>query len=216
MLRGILDMYGIIYKAQCIENGKCYYGQTIYDLKDRIKGHKYVIKNPKDKFHYALRKHGFANFEWSIVDHAKNREELDIAEKFWISSQGTINFGYNTRVGGSSGKLTNRVSMSEETKRKISKALTGRTRTQEHRDNIGASQKGKKHSYEHNLHIAMSTTKLTAKQVREILIALNKGELQKDLAERYQVSPPLISYIKSGKHWSLRKNKILKEKRINV
>jgi len=143
----------IIYKSTNLINGKVYIGQSIKTLPKRISGHKATSKKPKIFFHYAIKKYGFENFNWTIIDQAYNREELDDKEIFWIDFYDSRNKdkGYNINEGG------NHSLVSEETKIKISENA-------KHNDNYGMKNKhhsedvvnmlkvihlGKKHSKEY-------------------------------------------------------------------
>ena len=77
----------IIYKATNLINGKVYIGQTKKELKRRISEHKSELKlNGRNQLFYnALRKHGWYNFEWTIIDTANSREELNEKEIYWIN-----------------------------------------------------------------------------------------------------------------------------------
>ncbi len=100
-------MYGIIYKATNTLNNKVYIGQTTQDLNSRISSHKHRAKYELDihtHFINALRKYGFENFIWEIIDQAENQNELDDKEKYWIQYYDSINTGYNIQEGGSSMK----------------------------------------------------------------------------------------------------------------
>lgn len=55
-------MYGVIYKATNILNGKCYVGQTTRHLIKRIRGH--CTSDANYYFSRALRKYGEDNFAW--------------------------------------------------------------------------------------------------------------------------------------------------------
>ena len=122
-------MFGIIYKATCVENGKPYVGQTIGSLPTRIRRHFAESKrNTQYPFHRALRKYGEDAWLWEQIDTAETAEELNEKEKYWITtlrSMSTEN-GYNCVEGGQHGHHL----------------------TQEVRDKISAAHKGKKHTEE--------------------------------------------------------------------
>jgi group I intron endonuclease len=108
-----IEKCGFIYKATNLINGKIYVGQTTKSLKVRIKSHYDSHKTPKIIFHKALKKYGFENFEWCVIDSANSQNELDIKEKFWIEFYQTYigykhSNGYNATTGGKSGfRFTN-------------------------------------------------------------------------------------------------------------
>lgn len=89
--------------------------------------------------------------------------------------------------------------LSDEHKRKISEGGKGRVVTEETRSKISNSQKGKarktfgeKHGY----------SKLTEKDVIEIKEMLLKGEFQKEIAKKFNVSRTNITSINNGHTWS--------------
>lgn len=91
----------IIYKAINKYNDKVYIGQTIYSLEDRKRGHFERYKGETHtKFYDALRKYGWDNFNWSVIDTAKNLIELNKKEIYWINFYGSVNNGYNMAPGG--------------------------------------------------------------------------------------------------------------------
>ena len=97
------EYYGIIYEAINKINGKKYIGQTKNDLIIRQRQHfSDSSKNDNLHFHNAIRKYGRENFEWHIIDHSSNEEELDLKEIFWIEFLKTYDekFGYNMTFGG--------------------------------------------------------------------------------------------------------------------
>lgn len=100
-------VYGIIYKIKNIENGKIYIGQTIHSLGHRRWKHKNKSKTKRNYFYDSIRKYGWENFEWSIIDQAYSREEIDEKEKDWIWFYNSTEkeHGYNNSVGGRSRTL---------------------------------------------------------------------------------------------------------------
>ena len=100
----------IIYKATNKLTKKIYIGQTSKTLKERKIAHKNSAKfGSKYHFHNAIRKYGFAVFEWKILEKdIKNKNELDILEIKYIRKFNSIKNGYNISTGGGGGDtLTN-------------------------------------------------------------------------------------------------------------
>lgn len=102
---------GIIYKATCLINRKCYIGKT-NNLKERIIYHKKCSKSKNKKFknilfYKAIRKYGFDNFKWEILKECDTLEILNLLETFMIMvhhshiSEG----GYNMTWGGDGGDI---------------------------------------------------------------------------------------------------------------
>lgn len=111
----------IIYKITNTINSKIYIGQTIKKLSERIHGHLADVKrNRNTKIARAIRKYGFENFNFEVIDYALFQEQLNELEKKYIKlfNSNTNQFGYNLLSGGNQGGKH-----SEETKLKISKKL---------------------------------------------------------------------------------------------
>jgi hypothetical protein len=93
----------IIYKAS-FPNRKCYIGKTIKTLNERKHGHKYSSLKVKSKFlfHKAIRKYGWDDIVWSIVENNINDVNLlNDRETYWIKKLNTISpHGYNICLGG--------------------------------------------------------------------------------------------------------------------
>lgn len=110
-------MYGIIYCATNLINGKKYIGQTIQTLDQRRQQHLHKAQQKNYHFYNAIIKYGIDGFSWGALDEGKNQQELDSKEKYWISLFEVCDRakGYNIREGGSRGAIA------EETKVKMRK-----------------------------------------------------------------------------------------------
>jgi len=156
--------YGIIYKATS-PTSKVYIGQTTQSLATRKSNHKakaIYYKDRRTPFWIALIEHGFSAFSWDEIDRADNQAELDEKEKQWIAYYNSSDpqFGYNGTgdgiIGGFHGKCH-----SNESKKKISKSLKGKTAGEKHpffgkhlpeetRRKISEAGKGNKHLLGHH------------------------------------------------------------------
>jgi group I intron endonuclease len=135
-----METYGIIYKITNTINGKIYIGQTIQTLKQRKKDHRNCMERLKHLALYrAFRKHGFEKFDWTIIYYAKDKNDLDETEKYYIKFFKTMSpkHGYNMTYGGEGGQHP------IEIKQKISKSLQGRIFSDETRKKLSLSLKGK-------------------------------------------------------------------------
>jgi group I intron endonuclease len=131
--------YGIIYLATNTVNGKRYVGQTVRTLEERWREH---CKPSPTNFHAinaAIQKHGRENFTLEKLCEADSLEQLNKDEDFYILLLGTLGSrsGYNSRLGGSLGRMT------EEVKQKISLAHTGKKLSPKHCARIGEVRRGK-------------------------------------------------------------------------
>jgi len=152
-----MKSYGIIYALINKVNGKVYIGQTTVSLEKRLTGHVTDSKRKKNgkfldtKLAKALRKYGMDSFDKKILEHCyTNQDGLDRLEIFYINKFNSMKIGYNIRHGGSRGPIA------ESTKEKLrkikstpgyienmSKKMTGRKLTEEHRAAISIARLGK-------------------------------------------------------------------------
>lgn len=134
-------MFGYIYKYENIINGKVYIGQTV-DLSSRMSSHKNKATYIKNKFYNAVRKYGWANFNYSVIAKVESdslesvTELLDKLEIEYIAQYDSYYHGYNSTLGGHSKrgyKLSKEFSdmcrnrfYSDETRKKMSIAAHNR------------------------------------------------------------------------------------------
>lgn len=133
-------MLGRIYLITNMVNNKKYVGQTIKPIDKRLKEHfkAAFVENRKSIIYKAIRKYGKDNFTIICVQDNIVVSDLDVLEKYWIQYYDTFGKnGYNATTGG------NQCRISEETKLKISIALTGKSRSEETKKKMSESQKGK-------------------------------------------------------------------------
>ena len=96
----------IIYMATNKINGKKYIGQTVKELTERKKGHKYdaLHRNRNIPFHNAIKKYGMDNFEWDVIWKGTERQDdpylLDRMERRFMKEYEPE---YNVRTGGQNG-----------------------------------------------------------------------------------------------------------------
>ena len=102
-------------------NGKRYVGKTECSLGKRKKEHKHHSKHKTTRLYNAIRKYGWNNLDWIILEECCDKAKLSEREIVWIDKFSCLNRdkGYNLREGGDGGRH------SEETKKKISKANSG-------------------------------------------------------------------------------------------
>lgn len=147
----------IIYKAINKINGKVYIGLTTKSLEWRIMKHRQDHNRPnvhKAYLYRAMRKYGFENFTWEVIDTATSLKELHDKEKYWIEYYGSFNDkskGYNSTSGGEGMyQLTDeeRVARSERAKGEKNPMY-----------GVPSPMKGKKFSEEHKRKISEALSK---------------------------------------------------------
>lgn len=132
-------------------SGKMYVGQTGQKPEKRWRddGAGYLHKNKSGEykqpaFARAIIKYGWDNIGHEVVASNLTKEEADNFEKLLIEKLNTRDqkYGYNLKEGGSCGSL------SEETRKKMSKSQTGKKLSEETRKKISESSMGKRLSEE--------------------------------------------------------------------
>lgn len=115
-----------IYMIKNKKTGQKYIGQSV-DIERRWREH---ISKGKDKSYIdrAINKYGKDNFVLIIIEEIP-KKELNDREQYWIEHYNTYNDvnHYNLSIGGDDNPMNN-----IESRKKLSKTLSGRTRTKDH------------------------------------------------------------------------------------
>lgn len=121
-------------------NGKRYIGMTKMRLCERFSPGLYFTKI----FKTDIEKYGWENFQHIVLEKDLTREEASEKEIYYINYYNTLDerYGYNLCTGGIHGGTPHECS--DETKIKISLALTGKKHTLEARKNMSIAHIGKK------------------------------------------------------------------------
>ena len=143
-----------VYKYTSPSN-KIYIGQTCNTLKIRAANGDGYKECPK--FYQAILKYGWNNFIGEILKDNLTAEQANYWETYYIQKYNSINdkYGYNISLGGSNSSVSQETrekmrqshigkKHSNETKQKISCALSHRTLSEEHKKNLSKSRLGKK------------------------------------------------------------------------
>ena len=124
----------IVYCFTHLETGRKYVGKSLQTIKSVKRRH----LNATTYFGSVLRKYGIDNFTVEIIDRAETNEELKKKESFWIDKLDTIgDKGFNLSSGGEGAEGWNG---SDETRKALSIASTGRRKSIEERNKISLSQ----------------------------------------------------------------------------
>jgi group I intron endonuclease len=130
-----------IYKLTNKESGKVYIGQSKH-LKRRLNEHRRCEKSDDKKgsqsvVRRAIKKYSFDAFDFEIILYCQEGEYMDMMETKLIQFYDClVPKGYNVRDGG------NKIFMSEEGRKRVSKANSGRIVSEETR--LKLSKSGKK------------------------------------------------------------------------
>ena len=179
----------IIYKITNKINGKIYIGQTVKSLKERWgQHHRQASYGCNLALHNAIRKYGKENFTVEQIDVARNRDELDQKEIYWIEYYNSLSpNGYNLHTGGLHHEVSDETrekqrlshlgyrlgeKASEETRKKMSEIAKER-----YKDKTKHPNYGKKLSDETKAKIskAHKGKKLSLEQ-RELMSEQRRGE----------------------------------------
>ncbi len=127
----------IVYRLINKNNGKSYVGQTTTAMSTRWRVHCRKSKRDCPLISAAIQKHGKDNFTIQIVGLYSNIDQLNDAEEYFIQYYNSMTpDGYNIAFGGGNRIIT------EATKAKISKTLTGRPTGRKDRLGIPSWNKG--------------------------------------------------------------------------
>lgn len=123
------DHNSCIYQIENTVNGKIYVGQT-KDYHDRVLSHISSLKRgcaANMHLQRAWDKYGEDAFQFSVLEYC-DTANLNQREIYWIQEKDSFHSGYNMTLGG--GGIRGHQA-SEETKQKISAALSGRIVSEE-------------------------------------------------------------------------------------
>lgn len=127
------NVYGFIYKITNMANQKAYVGQHMgIDFGDYWGSGLLLNK--------AYKKHGKDSFKREVLDYASSKDELNFMECYYIQESNTLTpNGYNIATGGKGGFTG---ILTEESRKKISNAMKGRQKSEQHKANLSKAKKG--------------------------------------------------------------------------
>lgn len=208
---------GIIYLAT-FPNGKYYVGQTYKTLEKRKAEHKRSMKNCDYPIYRAMRKYGFENIIWEIIDTANSVVELDKKEMYWIayyrSYTGFYNSqGYNANLGGGRNAIFGPLNDKEleefgnDYRAGMSKDDLQKKYKIEHRWTLNSICAGRQWNEftgipPRDYKIWPPRTLFTPEQVDDILDKFKEIGRCEQIAQELQVDTRRITDIITGKKWS--------------
>lgn len=121
----------LIYKITNKLNGKLYIGQTVRTLEERKQQHLQNVGKLNNNIYLAMRKYGIDNFKFETICYAKDVDELNKLETYYIKKYDTVNSGYNMSYGGDNNVMFSEIvkskhddiMRSDEVRQKISKSM---------------------------------------------------------------------------------------------
>jgi group I intron endonuclease len=129
---------GIIYCIHNLSTGKKYIGQTVEKMQRRVTRHFRTIN--ETKISRTIQKYSKYDFVYGIVEEVEDRDLLDEREQYWIKFYNTVENGFNIKEGG---KCARGYKQSESSIEKRRQKLIGKSLTEEHKQKISKSHKGK-------------------------------------------------------------------------
>lgn len=173
----------IVYK-HTTPDGKVYIGATNQTAIHRwgLNGNKYASQ----PFGKAVDFYGWENISHEVLHTGLTKEEAESIERMLISQYKARDpaYGYNRYEGG------NLAVFSNETKEKLSKALTGRKLTNEHREHIANGERGH--------FVSVETRKKIGDAHRNKVVTPETIELLKK-SHQWQAKP-VAQYTMDGRH----------------
>ena len=138
-------------------NGHKYVGKSM-DIHKRFNEHRRGADAHTSAVDRAILKYGKDSFDYQIITELPNdKKVLDAHEKYWISFYNTFkNKNHYNLTNGGEGSL-----MAPESRARISKANSGKKRTQEFKDYLSKLNKGKGNAFFGKKHSEESKRKMS-------------------------------------------------------
>jgi group I intron endonuclease len=180
-------MEATIYLITNNVNGHRYVGQTIQPVGYRWKQHLRDSRTLKYPLYRAILKYGKDNFSITVLKTTDDLSQLDTLEEKYIKKYKSFTDwklgGYNLTTGGGG-----RGAVSESTRKKLSKALSGKPKSAEHNRKVGLANKGKPNA-------KMDRTKYTFFNKKTNVTFVGT---RKDFYEKYPIAQRRVSELVLG------------------
>lgn len=181
-----------IYQILNAINGKRYIGSAA-SLRQRWMAHRSALRlgrHCNGHLQRAWNLYGGKTFVFSVLEYVSDIEGLVEREQYYMDAL-RPEYNLSPTAGSSLGLV--RGPQSEEHRRKISEANTGRMWSEEARQKLSAALRGENNP----------NAELTEQGVREIKLLLEEGVLLlREIAAMYGVSRKAIGHIKRGRRWA--------------
>jgi group I intron endonuclease len=214
-----------VYSITCVANGWVYIGSSM-SVRGRWTTHKSWLRNGTHKtpqLQADWNTYGEDSFLFEMVSIIEDKTKLRDCEQEHITAAIATGKCYNLSP---SSRNNGGHRFTPEQSRRLSDAMTGKSKSAEHRANLwinrevtpgfreqmaanGRSGKGKLKTAKHRRNIGLGqqgsanhAAKVTEEQVLEIWLRRAAGELLADLSEEFGLSQATISQIASGKRWA--------------
>jgi group I intron endonuclease len=214
-----------VYSITCLANGWVYIGSSM-SVRQRWTTHRSWLRNGTHKvpqMQADYDEYGAEAFSYDLVSEVADADERYEREQEQITTALATGRCYNLSP---SARDNTGHRFTPEQSRKVSAALKGKPKSEEHRANlwrdrevtpehrenmrlVGSAGAGVPKTAEHRQRIGLAQqgsgnhqAKLTDDRVREIKRRLSIGEKGRALAAEFGVSEPVISNIKHGHRWA--------------
>jgi len=181
-----MNIYLVVNKI----NGKKYVGQTIQTYRHRWTDHLAESKRGKGYLlGSAIRKYGASNFDVTVIGKAESKEQLDALEISLIQEHNALYpQGYNLELGGSAPMH------SAETRAKMSRALKGKKRTDQHKRNYSLASTGRIFSEEAKANMRKAWIHRKSRPLPELTrLRLRRAyDWKKEVFRRWKTSGQLV------------------------
>ena len=208
---------GVIYLITFPSN-KYYVGQTFRGFEERKKQHKRSMNKEDYPVYRAMRKYGWDNLKWEIVDTAKSIEELYEKERYWISKyRSYVGFfnsqGYNANLGGGRNAVFGPLNDKEleefgnDYRAGMSKDDLQKKYKIEHRWTLNSIYAGRQWNEftgipKRDFSIYPKNTKVTSDEVDDILDKFQEIGRCEIIAKELNIHTRVVTEIVKGKKWN--------------
>lgn len=183
---------GIVYAIRCKTNDKVYVGSSVKG-KRRWADHRSDLRKGRHHSRHLQRawnKYGEGEFTFTVLEEVPEDRLLQ-REQHWMDSLRACDSDFGFNCYPTAGSPLGRT-VTEASRRRMSKAGKGRKLSREWREAIGRAHRGSRSHF----------AKLDEAKVREIKRRLARGDVASRIAVDFKVSKTAVSDIAHGRSWS--------------